>query len=104
MNQQQTKPQFFISNADHYYFVVDQDLPVNKDELIALGCTFHETLEDLYIHVCKNLRLEREEVAGGEIVLINSDGTMKESQHAYFSEIDLEEGESLNHYIAKYIN
>lgn len=104
MTGQASKKQFFISNAHSYYFAVDKDVPVTKEVLIALGCVFHESLELMYKHVMEVLHLDISEVHGSEILIVNQDGILKVSQHAHFYEIKLGSGESINHYIAEYIN
>ena len=104
MTEQAAKPKFFISNRDAYYFTVNQDVPVDKEKLIKLGCVFHESLDHMYSYVMETLHLDRDEVDGSEILIINQDGLLNESQHARFYELELKSGESINDYIAKYIN
>lgn len=93
----------YISNAENYCFSVRQDVPVNKDALSELDCIFHNSLEDLQKHAMDAFDLDRDEL-GSEITIINDEGVLKVSQHAYFCEIDLDTCESINHYIATYSN
>lgn len=98
------KPQYFISNKDDYFFQVERDVAIDLEQLKQSGCIFHASLNDMYDHVQKQLKLMRDEVEGLEIVIIKSDGVLKESQHAYFSEIELGQDQTINHYIIGYIN
>ncbi len=60
----------FITNRHGHYFVVNTrlDLSLLKD------CIAHDSLIDMYLHVCENQSLEVDEVEGHEYAITMQDG------------------------------
>ena len=96
--------QYFITNRANYYFTVDGKIELDTILIAEMGCSVHPTLDNMYNHVQEALGLERDEVEACEVVLILNDGVIKQSQHAHFAEVELNDGCTIENYIAEYVN
>lgn len=59
--------QLFITNKDHYYFIVEGYPEIESS--LPKGCVRHNTIGDMYLFVAQKLGLELDEVEGHEFLI-----------------------------------
>lgn len=91
----------FIINGKKYIFVVESCVSINIEELKAKGCTFVDSLAELYTVSAEAQELTVEEVEGCEFTItkaVSSDQIIMLDQRLYHAEIE----DDINDFIANY--
>lgn len=65
--------EYFLTNPEGYYFVIEEDVPLKVEYLKRAGCIFHPTVEDMYKYVCESCGLDIDEVQYGEVKVCKID-------------------------------
>lgn len=91
----------FLSNKHFHYFVIN--CPISVTLCIELGCTQHADEDSLYSFIAKAQESDVDALYDTAFELIHEDGQYQMTDcRGMYGDVELKEGESIEHWIAQY--